>query len=79
MLIKGKDRDTEITFETCADLGFWVLPLSICFIHMPKVGSLAGGLEFILRILCFQFSWEIWKWEHEITDVENSIEELFDE
>ena len=78
MLIKGKDRDIEITFEASVDLGFWALPASICFIGM-QIGD--GGRVFhtLIRILCFQFSWEIWKWDwtEEVTDVENSIEELF--
>ena len=79
MLIKGKDRDTEISFEACVGLGFWALPVSICFIRMPRAGSLNGGWSFIFHILCFQFSWEIWKWAHEVVDVGNSIEELFNE
>ncbi len=77
MLIKGKDRDTAIAFEADIDLDFWSLPASICRIKMPVVGGLDGGLALILRVLCFQFSWEIWKWSHEVTDVGNSIEDLF--
>ncbi len=76
MLIKGKNRDTEIQFEADIDLDFWSLPLSVCRIKMPQVGSLDGGWSFVLRILCFQLSWEIWKWGHEITDVGNSIEDM---
>lgn len=77
MLIKGKNYDYELDFETSLDWGFWALPVSICFIEMPHVGSIVGGGSFLLRILCFQFSWEVWKWSHEVTDVGNSIEELF--
>ncbi len=76
MLFKGKDRDIEIEFEACVDLDFWALPASICFIHI-QVGLAGYVFHTLLRILCFQFSWEIWKWSHEATDVNDSIEELF--
>ena len=79
MIFKRKNFDYELEFEASIDFGFWALPCSICFIHMPKVGSLDGGFCILLRIFCFQFSWEIWKWAHEVTDVNDSIEELFDE
>jgi hypothetical protein len=79
MLIKGKNssQDTEINFEAGIDLGFWALPVSICWISKPKLYCLSGGFDILFRILCFQFSWGIWKWDHEVIDVGNSIEELF--
>ncbi len=78
MLIKGKNFDVEITFEANLDLGFWSIPLSIGVINI-RLGShqLDRGRILILRVFCFQFSWEIWKWSHEVTDIGNSIEELF--
>lgn len=81
MLFKGKNQDYEIDFEANVDLGYWALLVSICHINMPKIGCLDSGHALILRVLCFQFSWELWKWgeNREITDVETSIEEILDE
>ena len=79
MLFKGKDRDLEIDFEANIDLSFWALPVSICLTSIPKVSCLNGGWALILRILCFQFSLELWKWKHEITDTGSSIKNLFEE
>lgn len=76
MLFKGKDQDIETEFEASVDLGYWALPVSICFIPTPIVGCLDGGWALILRVLCFQFSWVIWKWSHETTDTETSFEDL---
>ncbi len=76
MVFKRKNYGIEIAFGANIDLGFWALPCSICFIKMPQVGSLDSGFHTLLHILCFQFSWEIWKWSYEITDVNDSIEEL---
>jgi len=77
MIFKGEHNDYEVSFEVGIDFGFWALPASICFIHLPYVGCLDSGFHTLLRVLCFQFSMEIWRWSHEVTDVGNSIEELF--
>ncbi len=79
MIIKRKNRDLEIIFEANPDLGFWSIPLSIGVINITFGNLLDKGCILILRILCFQFSWEIWKWSHEVTDIGNSIEDLFNE
>ncbi len=78
MLIKRKNYDYELDFDFDIDFGYWALPVSICFIHMPEVGSLNSGFHTLLRIFCFQFSWEIWEWSHEVTDVDYPIGRLFD-
>ncbi len=79
MLFRGKDQDFEIDFGANIDLGYWALPVSICSISTPIVGCLDGGWALILRVLCFQFSWEIWKWKHGVTDVNDSIKNIFEE
>ncbi len=79
MIFKGKDCDIEITFEANIDLGFWSIPLSIGVINITFGNLLDRGCILILRVLCFQLSWEIWKWSKEITDVETTtVEDLFD-
>ena len=79
MLFKGKNLDYEIEFEASIDLSFWALPVSICLTSIPGINCLSGGWALILRVLCFQFSLELWKWNHETVDVETSIEGIFDE
>ncbi|KKM91705.1 hypothetical protein LCGC14_1225780 [marine sediment metagenome] len=78
MLFKGKNLDYEINFEANVDLGYWALPVSICFILTPAVSCLDGGRVLILRVLCFQFSLELWEWKHEVIDVGTSIEDIID-
>ncbi len=78
MLFKGKNLDYEIEFEACVDLSFWALPVSVCLIGLPGISCLSGGWAFILRILCFQISLEVWKWrKHKVVDINDSIEEIF--
>ena len=78
MVFKRKNYDIEINFDANVDLSFWALPVSICFLRM-QIGS--GGRVFhtLIRILCFQLSWEIWRWNwtDEVTDIDNSVEDLF--
>ena len=76
MIFKGKDRDIEINFEAYLDLGYWALPISICFIPTPHVSILEGGWAIILRVGCLSFSWEVWKWKHEVVDVNDSVEDI---
>ena len=78
MLFKRKNYDYEFDFEVDIDFGFWALPLSMCFIKMPRVGSLDSGFHSLLRFFCIQFSLEIWKWSHKVTDVDKSIDKIND-
>lgn len=76
MVFKGKEHDYEFSFEINVDFGFWALPCSICFIYLPYVGTVDSGFHTMFRIFCVQFSLEIWRWSHEVTDVGNSIEDI---
>ncbi len=76
MIFKRKNYDYEVEFDGCVDPGFWSIPLSIGGINITFGNLLDIGCILILRILCFQFSWEIWKWSHEVTDVNYSIEDI---
>ena len=79
MLFKRKDLDYEIDFEANVSLSFWALPISICFTSIPYVPTMCGAWALILRVLCFQFSLELWEWDHETVDVGTSIEDMIDE
>lgn len=76
MVFKRKNYDTEINFWVNMDFGFWALPCSICGIVTPSIGCLTRAFTLIIRVLCFQFSWEIWKWDKEVTDINDSVENI---
>jgi len=78
MIFKRKNYDYEIEFGGCVDFSFWALPFSICWIRI-NCCSLKYEFNLLLRFFCFQISLTTWKWNKKVTDVENSIEELFDE
>ncbi len=79
MVFKTKKYEYDIDFGTYYDLGFWALPLSICWINIPQCHGLDKGFHILVRVLCFQFSCEMWRWDHgEVVDVNDSIGDMID-
>ena len=71
-----QDRD-KIDYEFNIDLRFWSLPFSICYVPTPAIGkTLEGGGVVCFRVLCFQLVVEWWNWADEVTDINDSIEEI---
>ena len=71
--MRNKNYIYEWGFDFSLDQGFWALPFSICYIPMPAVRSLVGGGAIILRCLCFSLGIELWKWDEEVTDINDSV------
>ena len=75
---KKRKSGDSIDYEFNLDWRFWSLPFSICYVPTPALGdTLEGGGAVCLRFLCFQLAIEWWNWTDEVTDVGDSIEELF--
>lgn len=73
---RRKDGD-KYAYEFSIDWRFWSLPLSICHVPTPAIGNtLAGGGVVCFRFLCLQLAIEWWNWTDEVTDINNSVEEI---
>lgn len=75
MMFKHKEFQYELECGAGIDLGFWALPLSICWIRIHKLCCLDGGFHLLFRFLCVQFSIECWKWSGGAVDVETTTVE----
>jgi len=75
---KNRQEGDTIDYDFSIDLRFWSLPFSICYIPTPAIGkTLLGGGAVCIRILCFQLAVEWWNWTDEVTDINDSVKELF--
>ena len=54
----GKNPEYTVHFEN--DFEYWALP--ICIYWCSHGGEAAKNIYFSVRILCFYFGLEVWKW-----------------
>jgi len=54
-------KNPEYTFYLFTNFNYWALPLCICW-WGPNDTTTGINFSILIKILCFGFEFEIWKW-----------------